>query len=249
MRAQPGEPFQNGTLRVGFSKVLTTRFSTMSLVRFTSLVRILAAAGAIALVCASGPAFAQADQLDATPAAFAAPTQADDYKLGAGDQVRVIVYGEDDLGGTFTVDGNGFASFPLIGAMKLSGLETSDVEKEMTVRYSDGFLINPRVNVQVIQYRPFYVLGEVNKPGPYPYTNDMSVLNAVTDAGGYTTKAIESGVYVRRNGDAKEVWMTADPSTKIYPGDVVRVDSSPFWDAMSIITPLSGFAALGYSLR
>jgi polysaccharide export outer membrane protein len=215
--------------------------------RFPSLVRILAAAGAIALACVAigGPARAQDDRLDSTPTAFAAPTQADDYKLGAGDQLRLIVYGEDDLGGTFTVDGNGFVSFPLIGPLKVAGLETGDVEKEMTVRYADGYLINPRVNVQVVQYRPFYVLGEVNKPGSYPYTNDMSVLNAVTDAGGYTQKAVESGVYVRRNGDAKEVYLPADPSTKIYPGDVVRVDSSTFWDAISVIGPLAGFAVLG----
>jgi protein involved in polysaccharide export with SLBB domain len=225
----------------------------MKLVRFISLARILAAAGAIALACVAvtGPARAQADndRPDATQAAFAAPTQPDDYKLGAGDQLRVIVYGEDDLGGSFNVDGNGFVSLPLIGPLKVAGLETGDVEKEMTVRFADGYLKEPRVNVQVVQYRPFYVLGEVNKPGPYPYTNDMSALNAITDAGGYTTKAIESGVYVRRNGDAKEVWLAADPSTKIYPGDVVRVDSSGFWDAMSIIGPLAGFAVLGEAIH
>jgi polysaccharide export outer membrane protein len=219
----------------------------MTLVRFISLARILAAASAIALACmaVTGTAHAQGDTVDATPAAFAAPTQADDYKLGAGDQLRVIVYGEDDLGGTFNVDGNGFVSLPLIGPLKVAGLETGDVEKEMTVRFADGFLKEPRVNVQVLQYRPFYVLGEVNKPGSYPYTNDMSVLNAISDAGGFTTKAIESSVYVRRNGDSKEISLPADPSTKIYPGDVVRVDSSGFWDAMSIIGPLAGFAALG----
>jgi protein involved in polysaccharide export with SLBB domain len=225
----------------------------MKLVRFTSLVRILAAAGAIALVCiaAGAPARAQTagDQPDATPVAFSAPTQPDDYKLGAGDQLRVIVYGEDDLGGTFTVDGNGFVSLPLIGPLKVAGLEPSDLEKEMTVRFSDGYLINPRINVQVVAYRPFYVLGEVNKPGSYPYTNDMTVLNAVTDAGGYTQKAVDSGVYVRRNGETKEVWLPADPSTKIYPGDVVRVDSSTFWDALSVIGPLAGFAVLGTAFR
>jgi polysaccharide export outer membrane protein len=219
----------------------------MKLVRLISLARMLAAAGAIALACVAmtGPARAQSDTADTTQAAFAAPTQADDYKLGAGDQLRVIVYGEDDLGGTFIVDGNGYVSLPLIGALKVSGLETHDVEQEMTVRFADGFLKEPRVNVQVLQYRPFYVLGEVNKPGSYPYTNDMSILNAITDAGGFTQKAIESGVYVRRNGDAKEVYLPADPSTKIYPGDVVRVDSSAFWDALSVIGPLAGFAALG----
>ena len=221
----------------------------MKQVRFIDFSRTLAAAAmALAAVFMTASACAQSDT-NATPAAFSAPTQADDYKLGAGDQLRVIVYGEDDLGGTFNVDGNGFVSLPLIGALKVSGLETGDVEKEMVVRYSDGYLKDPRVSVQVMQYRPFYIMGEVNKPGSYPYTNDMSVLNAVTDAGGYTQKAIQSSVYVRRNGETKEEELPANPSTKIYPGDVIRVDSSAFWDALSIIGPLSGFAALGASFR
>jgi polysaccharide export outer membrane protein len=75
------------------------------------------------------------------------------------------------------------------------------------------------------------------------------VLNAITDAGGYTQKAVESSVYVRRNGETKEEELPADPSTKIYPGDVVRVDSSTFWDALSVLGPLAGFAALGAALH
>ncbi|HUB85171.1 MAG TPA: polysaccharide biosynthesis/export family protein [Rhizomicrobium sp.] len=222
----------------------------MKAVRIKSLVRVLAAAGAIALVCLAVSTAARAHApYDPEAAALAMPTESDDYRLGSGDQLRVIVYGEDDLGGTFNVDGNGFVSFPLIGPMKVAGLETHDVEQEMTARLGDGYLINPRVNVQVLQYRPFYVLGEVNKPGSYPYTSNMTVLNAITDAGGYTQKAVESSVYVRRNGETKEEELPADPSTKIYPGDVVRVDSSTFWDALSVLGPLAGFAALGAALH
>jgi polysaccharide export outer membrane protein len=217
----------------------------MDLARFARPMWMLIAAGAIALGFAVAPACAQTDAPDATPAGFAAPTQPDDYRLGSGDKLRVIVYGEDDLSGTFDVDGNGFVSLPLIGQLKVAGLMPSDVEKEMTVRFADGYLKEPRINVQIVQYRPFYVLGEVNKPGQYPYTNDMSVLNAITDAGGYTQKAVQSTVYVRRNGQTKEEELPTNPSTKIYPGDVIRVDSSGFWDALSVIGPLAGFAALG----
>ncbi len=185
------------------------------------------------------------DQTAATPAAFSAPSEDDNYKLGAGDKLRIIVYGEDDLSGTFDVDGNGFISLPLIGPMKVAGLSPREVEGAMTTQFADGYLRAPRVNVEVAQYRPFYVIGEVNKPGEYPYTNDMTVLNAVADAGGFTQKAAEGGFYVRRNGETKEIYLPADPSSKIYPGDVVRIDSSTFWDALSILGPLSGFAALG----
>jgi protein involved in polysaccharide export with SLBB domain len=88
------------------------------------------------------------------------------------------------------------------------------------------------------------VIGEVNKPGQYPYVNEMNVLNAIALAGGYTVKAIEEGVYVRRNGEAKEVYLPADSISKIYPGDVVRIESSTFWDILSVAGPLAGFASL-----
>jgi protein involved in polysaccharide export with SLBB domain len=169
----------------------------------------------------------------------ASSTMAESYKLGAGDKLRVTVYDEDDLGGTFDIDGNGNVSLPLIGQMRVAGLSARDVEKEMTDKLGDGYLIQPRVNVEVAQYRPFYIIGEVQKPGQYPYVNDMNVLNAVALAGGYSDKAIESEVYVRRNGETKEIDYTTGPSTKIYPGDVVRIPTSTFWKVMSAAGPIS----------
>ena len=195
---------------------------------------------AFASVCA-----AYADDGVAQPAAYQPPASiAETYKLGTGDKLRVIVYGEDDLGGVFDVDGNGYISLPLIGQVKVGGLSAPEVERAITAKFADGFLKEPRVNVEVTQYRPFYVLGEVNRPGSYPYTDGMSVQNAVADAGGYTQKAVEGGVYVRHEGDTKEVYLDADTPGQIYPGDVVRVPSSLFWDTISVLGPLSGFAAL-----
>ncbi len=154
------------------------------------------------------------------------------------------MYGEDDLGGTFEVDGGGFVSLPLIGEVKVAGLTVREVERDVVDRLSDGYVLEPRVNVQIHEYRPFYVIGEVNKPGQYPYVNEMNVLNAIALAGGYTVKAIEEGVYIRRNGQTNEVYLPANPASKIYPGDVVRIASSPFWDFLSIAGPLAGFASL-----
>ncbi|HSM95832.1 MAG TPA: polysaccharide biosynthesis/export family protein [Rhizomicrobium sp.] len=216
----------------------------MKRARLPGLVRHLAAAAAVTLALAASLGDARAQQA-AQPAAYQAPVSiAETYKLGTGDKLRVIVYGEDDLGGTFDVDGNGFVSLPLIGQVKVSGLSASDVERTITAKFADGYLKQPRVNVEVTQYRPFYVLGEVNRPGAYPYTDGMSVQNAVADAGGFTQKAVEGGVYVRHAGETKEVYLRADGPAQIYPGDVVRVPSSLFWDAVSVIGPLSGFAAL-----
>ena len=102
-----------------------------------------------------------------------------DYVLGTGDKVKITVYGEDDLGGTFQVDARGFVQLPLVGAIAASGGTGPDLAERIETALDDGFMLNPRVNVEIIQYRPFYVIGEVNKPGQYPYVNDMNVLNAV----------------------------------------------------------------------
>jgi polysaccharide export outer membrane protein len=178
-------------------------------------------------------------------AAYQPPTSvAQTYKVGSGDKLRVIVYGEEDLGGTFDVDGNGFVSLPLVGQVKVAGLSATEVERAITAKFADGYLKAPRVSVEVTQYRPFYILGEVNRPGSYPYVDGMSVQNAVAAAGGYTGKAIESGVYVRHEGQTKDVYLDTDSPAQIYPGDVVRVPSSLFWDAISVLGPLSGFAAI-----
>ncbi|MGH6872730.1 MAG: polysaccharide biosynthesis/export family protein [Rhizomicrobium sp.] len=193
------------------------------------MIRLFALLAALSFALASG-AFAQ----DAS----------DTYRLGTGDKVRVIVYGEDDLGGTFEIDSNGAISLPLIGQVKAAGQSARQLETAITGQLADGYLNNPRVNVEVTTYRPFYVIGEVNRPGQYAYVNDMSVYNAVAMAGGYTNRAIESSVCIRRNGDTQEECIDADETTKIHPGDVVRVPVSPFWAAMSFIGPITGLAYL-----
>ncbi len=145
------------------------------------------------------------------------------YKLGAGDKLRVIVFGEDNLGGVYEVDGSGYVRLPLIAQVQASGLSVHQFEDEVRSKLADGYLLDPRVSVEVINYRPFYIIGEVNKPGEYPYVNGMSVLNAVALAGGYTYRANDSEVYIRRNESSKEQAAPADQTTKISPGDIIRV--------------------------
>jgi polysaccharide export outer membrane protein len=152
-----------------------------------------------------------------------APQQRSGYLLGSGDKVRVIVYGEDDLGGEFEVDGTGIVRLPLIGAVQAAGMPVRDFEQQIAARLSQGYLLNPRISVQVTSYRPFYIIGEVGKPGEYPYVNGMNVVNAVALAGGYTYRASESGVYVRRNGSQREEELPANERTRIYPGDIIRI--------------------------
>ena len=206
--------------------------------QITALIVVTACWGAVALAQSAEPM----RMADVAPDMVAG---ASNYHLGSGDQIRVIVYGEDDLGGAFDVDGSGTISLPLIGPVKAAGLSAHQLETEITGALADGYLKDPRVNVEVTTYRPFYVIGQVNKPGQYPYVNDMNVLNAVALAGGYTNQAVEGSVCVRRNGGMKEECLEADETTKIYPGDVIRVPESAFWSVMSVLSPLTGVALLG----
>ena len=95
------------------------------------------------------------------------------YRLGTGDKIKLTVFGQDDLGGEFTVDDQGFIRLPLIGQVKAAGLTILGFEDAVTAKLADGYLRDPRVSVQVVNYRPFYIIGEVNKPGEYPYENGM----------------------------------------------------------------------------
>ncbi len=145
------------------------------------------------------------------------------YTLGTGDKLDVTVYGETDLSGSFEVDSMGDVRLPLIGQVRAAGLTVQDFEQSVTRKLSAGYLLNPRVNAEVTAYRPFFIMGEVNKPGQYAYVNAMNVVTAVALAGGYTYRADDSDVYVRRDGQTQEVERPADATTRILPGDIVRV--------------------------
>jgi len=150
-----------------------------------------------------------------------------DYALGAGDKLRVIVFGEPDLSGEFDVSGSGNVALPLIGQVRARDLTLSQFEDAIETKFREGYLNNPRVSVEVLNYRPFYIYGEVENSGQYPYTNGMTVLNAVAVAGGYTYRANQSSVYITR-GEGDEVEYPASPAVKVLPGDVVRVPERYF---------------------
>ena len=108
---------------------------------------------------------------------------------------------------------------------------------------AQGYLKSPRVSVEVTTYRPFYIIGAVNRPGQYPYVDHMNALTAIALAGGFTSGAVESVVFVRREGSNQEVEVPADRTAEIYPGDVVKVHTTIFTDAMNLFSPFTGVAA------
>lgn len=166
------------------------------------------------------------------------------YVLGTGDHIKITVFGEDDLTGDYAVDSQGTIRFPLIGQVRATGLTATQLETSIGSALGNGFLRSPRVSAQITTYRPFYVVGAVNRPGEYPYGINMTALKAVALAGGFAVHAVESTVYVRHQDESQEHEMDTRLLSQIQPGDTVRVKTSAFWDAMDIFSPLSGTAAI-----
>jgi protein involved in polysaccharide export with SLBB domain len=153
---------------------------------------------------------------------------ASDYRLGPGDKFRVAVFGVDSLGGEFEVPGTGKVSLPLIGETPVAGLTILQLQGNIETALKDGYVKDPHVSVQVLNYRPFYILGEVNKPGEYPYTDRLTVLNAVAEAGGFTYRA-RTRIFQRRHIDkGGEVTEPLTADSLVEPGDTIRIKERSF---------------------
>lgn len=182
-------------------------------------------------VLAPGPA--QAENVftrtfldDAAQAQAVAPVgdqAAKAYTLGAGDKLRIVLYGENDISGEYEIDGSGQISLPLVGEVAATGMSARALEQKLTELYSDGYFVDPRVSIEVTTFRPFFILGEVNNPGDYNYINNMTVLQAVTVAGGYTYRAKKSKFKVTRIVDGRETELTLQEADSIMPGDVIHI--------------------------
>ncbi|MEM9169918.1 MAG: polysaccharide biosynthesis/export family protein [Pseudomonadota bacterium] len=150
------------------------------------------------------------------------------YQLGSGDRVKIAVFGEPDLSGEFQLDGAGQISMPLIGEVTAQGLDVRTLESRITERLAGDFLVNPRVTAQVLTFRPYYVYGEVRSPGEFDFASDLTVTNAVARAGGFTPRARQSVVYIRRENASEEVRFELTPQLKVFPGDTVRIGARIF---------------------
>jgi len=144
------------------------------------------------------------------------------YELGPGDEVRVTVFGHGDLSGVFVLGGDGTVSLPLIGEIAAGQKSVRELEDLIVDALRPDYLKNPSVNVQMVNYRPFYILGEVKSPGSYSYVSGMKVINAVVLGGGYTYRAKENKVYIDRSGDESQR-IVASPETPVLPGDIIHV--------------------------
>lgn len=152
------------------------------------------------------------------------PPAAAGYRLGAGDQVRIITVGDDALTGEFRVGDGGRLALPMLGNVPAAGLSPPALETAIArALVRAGLERDPSVSVEVTGYRPVFVLGEVNKPGQFPYQPGMTVLAAVALAGGFTYRAVEDYAAVVRTEGGHAVEGRAQRQTALVPGDVVTV--------------------------
>ncbi|MGO4869325.1 MAG: polysaccharide biosynthesis/export family protein [Roseiarcus sp.] len=145
------------------------------------------------------------------------------YRLASGDRLRVIVFGQDSLSNSFSVDGAGNISMPLIGLVHSQGLTTAELGRVIEARLRQGYLRDPSVSVEVEAYRPFFVLGEVTVSGQYPFVNGMTVQNAVAVAGGFTPRGAEDSVDLTRVVDGRPITASVPLTFPVRPGDTIQV--------------------------
>jgi polysaccharide export outer membrane protein len=150
------------------------------------------------------------------------------YTLASGDRLRIIVFGQEGLSNSYSVDGSGHIEMPLIGIVTAEGKTTAALGKEIEGKLHDGFLRDPHVSVEVEAFRPFFVLGEVTTPGQYPYVNGMTAETAVAIAGGFTPRAYKDAVDLTRVINGLQVTGEVPIKHSVQPGDTILVHERYF---------------------
>jgi polysaccharide biosynthesis/export protein len=153
------------------------------------------------------------------------PQNLSSYHLGSGDQLDIKVLGANELNGRYTVQDDGSIRMLMIGKVPAAGLNSEQLAENIAAMLRAGrYITKPFVSVEVATYRPFYILGEVTKPGAYPYASGMRVLSAVADAQGYTYRANQNFVIITRDGREGK----AGVLSSIQPDDIIKVPERYF---------------------
>lgn len=180
-------------------------------------------------VTTPAPTAAPAQTTSATPATPQS-TRDDGYVLGVNDRVRVLVFGEASLSGEFLVDSTGRLAMPFIGEIPAAGLTRRALEEAIEKKLAqEEILLDPRVSVDLLNFRPYYILGEVTRPGEYPFTSGLNVFNAVATAGGFTTLANQTRVMIKRQGETTETEYSLLSPVTVEPGDTIRIIKGAFY--------------------
>lgn len=180
---------------------------------------------ALAVLAACGPARQRAAE---APARAEQQVTISEYRLGPGDKIKVTVFGHQQESGEFEIDGSGALAYPLLGRVPAAGRTVAELQEALRRALDKGFIINPRLSVEVLNYRPFYIYGEVQRGGSYPYVAGLTVRRAVAIAGGFTRRARYSPVSVVRETRNGVVQFEAGLDVPVLPGDAVEVDRRLF---------------------
>ncbi|WP_156679487.1 polysaccharide biosynthesis/export family protein [Sphingomonas profundi] len=162
------------------------------------------------------------------PPLSAAAATRDAYALGPGDKLRITVYNEPALTGEYTVTPSSTIAFPLVGDVPVTERTIDTLRQAITTRLADGYVNDPRVSVEVMTFRTYYILGEVNKPGEYPYSVGLTLEQAVATAGGYTYRANKRRIFLRRARAEERSVDLRGTAVSVLPGDTVRVGERYF---------------------
>ena len=151
-----------------------------------------------------------------------------DYRLGSGDKILIKVYGEDDLTVETLLSDSGLVNYPFLGELKVTGLSIGELEARIVEGLKGDYLVNPNVRVSIVEYRPFFINGEVEKPGGYPFQPGLTISKAAALAEGFTERASKTRIFIIRGGDASQTRRKARLNTLLRPGDIVTVEQSFF---------------------
>ncbi len=149
----------------------------------------------------------------------------EEYRLGSGDRLGILIFGHADISGEFQIDGLGRISMPLLGQVDANGKTVAELQDLVTQMLDADFIVNPRVSIEVLNYRPFFIYGQVNKPGSYPFVSGMTVRQAVVLSGGFTKRAREAPVIViRHDENGQQMRYDAYLDAPVLPGDTIEVE-------------------------
>lgn len=162
------------------------------------------------------------------PALSQASSDLAHYRLGSGDNIKISVYGQSDLSIETRLPDTGNINYPFLGDIQAVGLTTAQLEQHIYQGLKGDYLVSPSVSVTITQYRPFFIDGEVKKPGGYPYQPGLSIDKAAALAGGYTQRAAKDEIIILRDISGTQQQVTAKTSDTVLPGDIVRIQQSFF---------------------
>ena len=156
------------------------------------------------------------------------PATGSDYQLGVGDKVRIQIYNEDDLNLETRVSDTGIISYPFLGNIEVLGLTPKQLEQKITSKLKGDYLVNPKVSVDIVEYRQFYVNGEVRSPGGYPFEPGITIRKAISIAGGFKERASQEKIFIIREDSSSTDPFKVSLDEKVRPGDIITVEESFF---------------------